>query len=65
MGVKLGQLLTIQYNWDEIIINSSARYEYDCKPKIVCGAVSGSAIDFTPDDIDLKDEACFVWAIEG
>lgn len=65
MGVKLGQLLTIQYDWDEIIINSSARYEYDCKPMVACGAVSGSAIDFTPDDINLTDEACFVWAIEG
>ncbi len=65
MGVKLGQLLTIQYDWDEIIINSSARYEYDCKPMVACGAVSGSFIDFTPDDIDLKDEACFIWAIEG
>ena len=64
MGVKLGQLLTIQYNWDEIKIYSSTRYEYDCEQMIACGAAVGSSIDFTPDDIDLEDEACFVWAIE-
>lgn len=56
MGVKLGKLLVIQYNWDEIQIYSSTRHE-----RVV---VAAGAIDFTPDDISVEDDACFVWEIE-
>lgn len=59
MGVKLGKLLTIQYNWDEIDIYSSVNYEKHVR---VTGALP--SIDFTPDDIFIEDNACFVWAIE-
>ena len=56
MGVKLGKLLIIQYNWSDIKIYSSTRHE-----RVVC---AGSAIGFTPSDISLEDDACFVWEIE-
>ena len=56
MGVKLGKLLTIQYDWNEISIFSSTRYERN-----IC---VGSVVGFTPDDISLEDDACFVWEIE-
>ncbi len=60
MGVKLGKLLCINYNWDEIIIHSSTRVEYNDMPKMVCGC---REMDFTPDDIPVEDEASFVWEI--
>ena len=64
MDVKLGQLLTINYNWDEVTIYSGARYEmarynlYECSDEMTCA-------DFTPDDISVNDDASFVWAIDG
>ena len=44
MGVKLGKLLCINYNWDEIIIHSSTRVEYNNMPKMICAC---REMDFT------------------
>jgi len=60
MGVKLGKLLCINYNWDEIIIHSSTRLEYGSFDKSECRC---SDMDFTPDDIPVEDGASFVWEI--
>ncbi len=60
MGVKLGKLLCINYNWDEIIIHSSTRLEYGSFEKSECCC---SDMDFTPDDIPVEDGASFVWEI--
>jgi len=63
MGVKLGKIITINYNWDEIRFFSPTSYDLDTDKFCVCG-VSDSSIDFTPDDISVNDDACFVWDIE-
>lgn len=65
LGAKLGELLTINYNWGEIEFYSQtdvklSKYKYgdcyddcaeDCPPNI------------TPDDIESEDTATFVWAL--
>lgn len=65
LGAKLGQLLKINYNWDEIEIYSKMRYEME---ECCVGAAPGDdddIIDFNPENIDLTDNASFVWEIEG
>jgi len=59
MGVKLGNLLTINYNWEEVRIYSPTRLSQH-QELCCCGA---APIDFTPDDIDVTDDASFVWEI--
>lgn len=62
-GVKLGQLLTIDYNWGELNIYSDTKYDlaedcmYDAAPMMA------KSIDIEPDDIDVSDTATFVWEI--
>lgn len=63
LGAKLGQLLKINYNWDEINVYSNMRYEEQCFDQ--SAAATADIIDFTPEDIDLTDNAFFVWEIEG
>lgn len=60
MGVKLGKLITIQYNWDVIEIQSRTSYDLDKH----CRIAGSREIDFTPEDIYLEDEAAFIWEIE-
>ncbi len=61
-GVELGDLIDINYSWGELDIYSRTKYEdeYECLAAPMIGA---SAVDFTPDDIDLSDTATFVWEI--
>jgi uncharacterized protein YggE len=61
-NVKMGQLLSIDYNWGELNIYSNTRYDMaeDCMPMM---AMSKS-IDIEPDDIDVSDTATFVWEIQ-
>jgi len=56
MGAKLGQLIRIDYNWEEIDIISRVYCD--------CSAGVQKSMDFTPDDIDVADNATFVWEIE-
>lgn len=63
-NVKLGQLITIDYNWGELNVYSRSKYELseDCLP---CLAAPGAAaIDIEPDDVEASDTATFVWEIE-
>ena len=63
MNVKLGKLQTINYNWNELNINSPTRYSMDDDFE-VCAAPRRIAIyDFVPEDIRVKDDASFVWEI--
>ncbi len=61
-NVKMGQLLSIDYNWGELSIYSNTRYDMteDCMAMM---AMSESSIDIEPDDIDVSDTATFVWEI--
>ncbi len=60
-GVKLGELMSIDYNWNELDIYSHTKYdiEDDCK----CLTAAPTSIDIEPDDIDVSDSVTFVWQI--
>lgn len=61
-NVKLGSLLSIDYNWGEL--NIISRTDYDLEEKCMAMPCSGLAdIDIEPDDIDVSDTATFVWEI--
>lgn len=57
-NVKLGKLLTIDYNWGELNIVSNTTYE------IAESSMYSKSIEIEPDDIDVSDTATFVWEIE-
>ena len=63
-GVKLGDLLEINYSWGELSIISDTEYhgDFDYMALPAKNCYPGPA--FTPEDIDIKDTATFVWAIE-
>lgn len=58
-GVKLGELVRIDYNWGEINIYSSTRYSaFESEPMLM-----RNAIEFEPEDVEESDSATFVWEI--
>ena len=61
MNVKLGTLQRIHYNWDELDIYSNMDFQSNIPVGCACEA---SSIDFNPSEIDLTDNATFVWKIE-
>ena len=63
-GVELGQLLSIDYNWDELSILSRTRFEMEDSVVPMMAAKSRALPEMEPDDIDLSDTACFVWEIQ-
>ena len=58
-GVKLKEILNIDYSWGEIDIYSSPMD--DC---MVCEAKSSYDIDIEADDIDVQDTVTITWIIE-
>lgn len=57
VGKKLGDVLNINYSWQEIEIYSEAgRY---CN----CIGTTGSAPDINPDDLDASDSVVFTWEL--
>ena len=56
-GVKLGQILSIEYGAVEVHIDSAMRYEM--------GAAELAAPDFTPEDVSAEDSVTMVWQIVG
>ena len=59
-GVKLGQLLDINYNWGEVELYAQTRFsEEDC----LAACCAPRTIDIEPDDIQAGDTATFVWEI--
>ena len=61
-GVKLGDLIAIDYNWGELDIYSHTRY--DCCEDALYPMAASKAIDIDPDDIDVSDTATFVWELK-
>lgn len=55
-GCKLGEILSINYSWDEIDISMGS---------CTCAAEADgcSAPDIDPEDIDVSDSVTFVWSI--
>lgn len=60
-GVKLGNLIAIDYNWGELDIYSHTRF--DCCEEAMAPMMAAKTIDIDPDDIDVSDTATFVWEI--
>lgn len=57
VGKKLGDVLNINYLWQEIeIYNEAGRY---CN----CIGTTGSAPDINPDDLDASDSVVFTWEL--
>jgi len=61
-GVKLGKLVTINYNWSEVELYSPARYALAKDCASARGLMRG--VNIEPDTIDVQDTASFVWEIE-
>ena len=59
-GVKLGQLLDINYNWGEIELYAKTKYSVD---DCLAASCAPCDIDIDPDDIQAGDTATFVWEI--
>ena len=63
-GVKLGELLTIQYDWAEIRLESATMFDAGNgmaqRPRMMKASF---AADMTPQDISFSDSAGFVWEI--
>ena len=60
-GVKLGELVSIDYNWGEINLYSDTNYEVG--DRFMAKAACLSNIDIQPDDIKTSDTATLVWEI--
>ena len=60
-GVKLGELVSIDYNWSEIDICSHTNYKLESRCLMAASPLAN--VDINPDDIDVDDTATFVWEI--
>lgn len=60
-GVHLGDLINIDYNWGELHLYSQTRFDMDIKFMEISASI---APDIEPDNIDVSDNATFVWEIK-
>ena len=61
-GVKLGELLSIDYSWGDRALCSPTRYEMD-EACMLKASAAPSGMEITPEDIKVSDQVTFVWAI--
>lgn len=61
-GVKLGDLVKIDYSWGEMRLYSDSRYDFDDMGTDYM-LEEASFSDMTPEDISMSDTATFVWEI--
>ncbi len=61
-GVKLGELLSIDYSWGDRSLDSPTRYEMD-EACMLRASAAPSGMEITPEDIKVSDQVTFVWAI--
>ena len=59
-GAKLGELLSIDYNWGELHLYSATDYDVEGKCMML-GAADG--MDIEPEEIKARDTATFAWKI--
>lgn len=59
--VKLGNLISIDYNWGELHLYSPTRYDMESKVMALGAAM---APDIEPDEITVSDTVTYVWEIE-
>ncbi len=63
-GAVLGDLVSIDYNWNEQNLISPTNYALDSECMPLLATRKASAPEITPDDIALRDTAAFVWEID-
>ena len=61
-GVKLGDLVSVDYNWGELNVHSNTDYKLAGRRMMKAEACMAN-IDIEPEDIRLNDTATFVWEI--
>lgn len=63
-GVKLGELVSIDYNWVDVNLYSKSNYNMtdDCVAPMM--RASKLEMNFDPDDIKVEDTVAFVWEIK-
>lgn len=59
-GAKLGELLSIDYNWGELHLYSATDYDAEGKCMMSCAA---DDMDIEPEEIKARDTATFAWEI--
>ena len=59
-GVTLGKILTIDYNWSELLFSSVTRFELQNQAMT---SASRFVPDIEPEDIESSDTVTFVWEI--
>lgn len=59
-GVKLGQIISIDYNWGELYLYSHTQYN---SPDMMMVSEDAPSIDIEPEDIDVSDSVTLVWEI--
>lgn len=59
-GAKLGELLSIDYNWGELHLYSATDYDVEGKCLMSCAA---DDMDIEPEEIKARDTATFEWEI--
>lgn len=59
-GAKLGELLSIDYNWGELHLYSATDYDVEGKCMMLGAA---DDMDIEPEEIKARDTATFVWEI--
>ena len=64
LGVQLGDLLSVDYNWGELRIFSRTEFMMAEKCMALPTGASFDDMDFEPDDVDLSDTVTFVWEIK-
>ena len=62
-GVKLGDIITIDYSWGEITFLSEPMERCMSLAEECCMPSGSYDIDIEPDDIDTTDTVTFVWQI--
>lgn len=61
-GVKLGDLMTIDYSWTDINLYSQTTYLLE--DKCLKTARMANNIEITPEDVDFSNTVTFVWEIK-
>ncbi len=61
-NVKLGELISIDYNWGELNLVSDTDYRIESRLMMKSKA-SLANVEISPDDINVSDSATFVWEI--
>ena len=62
-GVKLGDIITIDYSWGEITFLAEPMARSMSLAEECCMAGGSYDIDIEPDDIDVSDTVTVVWQI--